>query len=135
MHEGEYSINAIYAYDEGIIIPVWCDMERAVNLYSNGIIESIWGAAGRTYYIYYQLQKNSGLIKFQEGVSVLTSNWVKEQGEEKIYYRQIGKSLSEEVVIEENEFYDIVSKYESMQSELEWKLLEGFWNPESTDNN
>lgn len=135
MHEGEYSINAIYAYDEGIIIPVWCDMERAVNLYSNGIIESIWGATGRTYYIYYQLQKNSGLIKFQEGVSVLTSNWVKEQGEEKIYYRQIGKSLSEEVVIEENEFYDIVSKYESIQSELEWKLLEGFWNPESTDNN
>ena len=129
-HEGEYRITAIYAYDEGMIIPVCDNMEDSLNLYEGGIIEWIWGACGRGYYSYSQLQKNSGLKVNLDTVSEISKNWGGGTEEGMLYYRCIGTHIDEEEEITEAEFNAIIDQYETIPVELEWNVLEGFWDSE-----
>ena len=129
LYDGEYWTTSIYAYDEGIIIWVWGNMESDLSLYEGGIIENTSGAAGQTYYSYYQLQKNSGLAEYLEIVSDIPKNWGGGDEEGLLYYRKTADSDEEEEITEE-EFNRIKDQYETTPIELEWKVLEGFWNPE-----
>ncbi|MCM1126374.1 MAG: hypothetical protein NC429_07865 [Lachnospiraceae bacterium] len=126
LYDGEYRTTAIYAYDEGIVIGVWNNMERNLSLYEGGIIESVSVSAGHTYYSYYQLQKNSGLEEYLETVSDVPKNWGRGDEEELLYYRSTAVSDEEEVITEE-EYNRIRNQYETTPIELEWKVLEGFW--------
>lgn len=128
LYEGEYRITAIYAYDEGMVIPVWNNMESTLNLYEDGIIEWIWGAGGRTYYSYCQLQKNSGLKEGLDDVSKISMILNGMQKEER-YYQRTGTYISDEKEITEEEFNKIIEKYETTPVKLEWSVVEGFWNP------
>ncbi len=125
LHEGEYSVHAIYAYDEGIIISVIIDWERGFNIYGRGIIEEIWErASGKSYYYFAQLQKSSGLMKQLISVYMVPTNWNGvEAGGMKYYQYTDG-----EVEITEKEFNNIVNQYETIPVELEWNVLDGFWN-------
>lgn len=129
LHDGEYRATAIYAYDEGILIMVLGNMEREINLYENEIIEFVWGAAGQTYYDYWKMQKNSGLKIYQETISDIPKNWGSGNEEGMLYYRETADSDEEEEITEE-EYNRIKEQYETTPIELEWKVLEGFWNPE-----
>ena len=129
LYDGEYWTTDIYAYDEGIIIWVCGNMERNFSLYEGGIIECVWGAAGQTYYDYWQMQKNSGLAEYLETVSDIPKNWGGGDEEGLLYYRETADS-DEEKEITEEEFNRIKDQYETTPIELEWKVLEGFWNPE-----
>ena len=129
LHNGEYRTTAIYAYDEGIIIWVWGYMESYLSLYEGGIIENISGSAGQTYYDYWQMQKNSGLAEYLETVSDIPKNWGGGDEEGLLYYRETADSDEEEEITEE-EYNKIMNQYETTPIELEWKVLEGFWNPE-----
>lgn len=107
-------------------------MERPVELYEQGIVECEWGASGRVYYTYSELQKNSGLKKVLAEVSNIPGNWGGGQEEGLLYYRSTGESLEDEVEITEEEFNKVIDQYETIPVELEWNILEGFWNPEKT---
>ena len=128
-YDGEYRTTAIYAYDEGIVIPVWGNMESNLNLYEGGIIKYVSGSGGQIYYDYWQMQKNSGLEVYLETVSDIPKNWGSGDDEGLLYYRETADS-DEEKEITEEEYNRIKDQYETTPIELEWKVLEGFWNPE-----
>ena len=131
LYDGEYWTTSIYAYDEGIIIWVWGNMESDLSLYEGGIIENTHRAAGQTYYEYWQMQKNSGLKVYLETVSDIPKNWGGGDEEGLLYYQYRETADSdEEKEITEEEYNRIMDQYETTPIELEWKVLEGFWNPE-----
>ena len=132
LDEGEYIVKAIYAYDEGIIITVDDYMEGIEHkLYEQGIIKSVqYGGGGRVYYTFTQLQKKSGLTEWLVEVYGIPKNWGGGEEEGMRYYRRAGISLDEEEEITEDEFMNIMDRYEAAPVELEWHLVEGFWNPE-----
>ncbi len=128
LYEGEYQITAIYTYDDGMVIPVWNNMENSLKLYEDGIIEWIWGAGGRVYYSFSQLQKNSGLKESLDTVSKISINLESGQKEE-LYYQCIGAYFNDEKEITEEEFNKIIGQYETKPVQLEWSAVEGFWKP------
>lgn len=131
LHEGKYIPNIIYGYKKGEVVWLMGIMERPLTIYEKGVVKCEWGAAGRGYHIYYELQKYLERTKFLDEVSDIPKNWGGGQEEGMYYYRSIGKSLGEEEEITEEEFWDIRNKYETKQVELEWNLVEGFWNAEN----
>ena len=135
LHEGKYIPNIIYGYKKGEVVWLMGIMERPLTIYKKGVVKCEWGAAGRGYHIYYELQKYLERTKFLDEVSDIPKNWGGGQEEGMYYYRSIGKSLGEEEEITEEEFWDIRNKYETTQVELEWNLVEGFWNEEAAREN
>ena len=132
LHEGKYIPNIIYGYKKGEVVWLMGIMERPLTIYEKGVVKCEWGAAGRGYHTYYELQKYLERTKFLDEVSDIPKNWGGGQEEGMFYYRSIGKSLGEEEEITEEEFWGIRNKYEATQVELEWNLVEGFWNEENT---
>ena len=131
LHEGEYSVNAIYAYDEGIIVSVIISWERELNLYNQGIIKEILESGGKSYYYYAQLQKDSGLMNNLISISKSSESLNGGETEEMKYYRDTeGKDE-----ITEEEFNNIIDQYESVPIELEWNVLDGFCDTEDTASN
>ncbi len=120
LHPGEYSPRIIYSYDGGMIHQTYGDMERRLILYQKGVIKELWGAGGRGYHTYIQLQKDSGLMELITEVSV--------DLEGRYYQRIDGGSIDDEIEITEERFESVRNQYETEEIELEWKSLEGFWN-------
>lgn len=127
LYEGEHSVNAIYAYDEGIIISVITSWERDLNLYDQGIIKETLESGGMSGYYYAQLQKHSGLLNNNlSSISKRYENIRSGEAGGVTYYRDTdGK-----VEITEEEFNNIIEQYESVPAELEWNVLDGFWDME-----
>lgn len=130
LQEGEYSVRYVYAYDQGMIIPVTFTMENLVYLHSNGIIEMISGSAGKEYHTFYQLEKNSGIAWSLEEVYDIPGNWGGGEGEGMLYYRSVYPESEDEELTEE-EYFNVLNQYETTPIELEWHTVEGFWNPEN----
>lgn len=65
-----------------------------------------------------------------ETVSDIPKNWGGGDEEGLLYYqyRETADSDEEEEITEE--YNRIKEQYETTPIELEWKVLEGFWNPE-----
>lgn len=129
LQDGEYSIRYIYAYDQGMIIPVTFTMENLVYLYTNGIFEMVSGSAGREYHTFYQLEKNSGIAWSLEEVYDIPENWGGGEGEGMLYYRSVYPESKDEELTEE-EYFNVLNQYGTTPIELEWHTVEGFWNPE-----
>ena len=130
LREGTYHIREIYAYDDGVITCVFENFEREKYVYHQGIVETFWGAGGRDYHTYYQLQENSALKEFQAEVSDIPSNWWTGQPvdqEHLIYYQRLGDTTNDEVEITEEEYININKHYQALPEELEWEALEGFY--------
>ena len=127
LHDGKYSIRYVYAYDQGMIIPVTFTMEHLVYLYANGIVEMVSGSAGKEYHTFYQLEKNSGFAWFVEEVYDIPRNWGGKEGEGMLYYRSIHHGSEDEELTEE-EYFNVLNQYEIDPIELEWHVVEGFWS-------
>lgn len=130
--EGKYIVKAIYAYDEGTIVTVENHMENIEHeLYGQGIIKSIWyGGSGRTYYTFERLQKNSGLKELLVKVYDIPGDWGFGDEERVKYYKCAGAKLDDEEEITEEEFLNIMNQYGTGLLDLEWHLVDGFWDLE-----
>lgn len=131
LQDGEYCVRYVYAYDQGMIIPVTFTMENLVYLYSNGIIVMVSGSAGKEYRTFYQLEKNSGIAWSLEEVYDIPRNWGGGEEEGMLYYRSVYPESEDEELTKE-EYFNVLNQYETDPIELEWHIVEGFWNHGNT---
>ncbi len=110
----------IYSYEDRIISKSCIAEKDSMTIYEGGIVELVSGGA-KTYYMYYQLQKNS-----REAEYLLSICWNWRENE---YYME--KSNYEKEITEE-EFQIIRNKYVGIPLKMDWKLLDGFWKPDDS---
>ena len=116
-----YSPRVIYSYatEESRIVQSWDDQGREITIYEEGCFELVWGSAGVAYYVFYQLEPNSGVVKEK---IMLSLDQYEEGGTG--YYIGNADSGDIERKLTEEEFNRIRERYEAMPlAELEWKPL------------
>ncbi len=125
VYDDPCEIYIIYTYkDEDV---KWSVTQTGTTiLYEGGSVEFIVTVSFMEYYMYYQAG---------EEYKKLDTLAVKQQeGEAPHYYKFIhegdGRAISCEEVTEE-EFHEIRNRYATAAEELDWKPLEGFWEPEA----
>lgn len=137
MREGEYEILGtvyeegcepfiIYTYnDEGTH---WASIseEYIMTIYKGGVVELISEGVD-THFMYEQIEKDE---VFEKTLDTIVCRQIKD--EEPYYYKykmENGKYVDGEYEeLSEDEFYNIRNQYTAVKEELEWKLVEGFWD-------
>lgn len=119
--------NIIYTYEGEDIRWSVVRSFYAIKLYKGGIVELISRTGiSRDYYMYYQAG--------EEYKKLDTLAIDQKDGEMPHYYKYIqdedGHAIDCEEVTEE-EFHAVRNRYATLEEELDWKPLEGFWEPET----
>ena len=117
----------IYTYEGGDVRWSVASAVDFIKLYEGGIIEIIDSTSGaREYYMYYQAGEE------YKKLDTLAIDW--QDGQPAHYYKYIhdgdGRAIDREEVTEE-EFHAVRNRYVTSEEELEWKPIEGFWEPEA----
>lgn len=110
----------IYSYEDGIISKSCLAEKYSMTIYEKGFIELATGGV-ETHYMYYQLKRNSIKAEYLVDISVnsLEDNYY-------IYENSNKREITEE------EFQNIRNRYIGSPLDINWELLEGFWNLEDT---
>lgn len=117
----------IYTYEGEDVRWSVASAVNIIKLYEGGIVELIESTdAVREYYMYYQAGEE------YKKLDMLAIDW--QDGEPAHYYKYIhdedGRAIDCEEVTEE-EFHAARNRYTASEEELEWKPIEGFWEPEA----
>ena len=117
----------IYTYEGGDVRWSVASAVYFIKLYEGGIVEIIDSTSGaREYYMYYQAGEE------YKKLDTLAIDW--QDGEPAHYYKYIhngdGRAIDREEVTEK-EFHAARNRYTASEEELEWKPIEGFWEPEA----
>ena len=117
----------IYTYEGEDVRWSVASAVNIIKLYEGGIVELIESTdAVREYYMYYQAGEE------YKKLDTLAIDW--QDGEPAHYYKYIhdgdGRAIDREEVTEE-EFHAVRNRYVTSEEELEWKPIEGFWEPEA----
>lgn len=117
----------IYTYEGEDVRWSVASAVNIIKLYEGGIVELIESTdAVREYYMYYQAGEE------YKKLDTLAIDW--QDGQPAHYYKYIhdgdGRAIDREEVTEE-EFHAVRNRYVTSEEELEWKPIEGFWEPEA----
>lgn len=115
---------AVYTYEGEEAKLNILDGENVIRFYEGGIVEYIYGRRSRhfLYYLAGNMFQPLGIIVEEQS-----------QDEEPRYYRGIDGEdgrTTEYIDITEEEFHTIRNRYATTVERLDWKPLEGFWEPE-----